>query len=120
MNARSLNKRIEFWQSAATTDGYGGSTVTDTQITTSWAMLKTQGSEKVSELGLDYTKETVLVTVRKRNDIDLNSKTLYVKYRDNRYSIASFPSNKDFNDAYITFLMVKQKPDSRTAQTVIP
>ena len=117
MGARRFNKRIKVYQSVAVADGYGGNTVTDTLILTTWAEIKTQGSQKISDLGLDYTKGTILVTTRKREDIAFNSSKMYITYRGEKYTISTFPINENFVDAYISFTAVKEKPATFTDYT---
>lgn len=110
MRSRAFNKQIGIWQTAKVADGFGGFTVSEVLITTTWAKLTTQIGEEVSGLGLDYTKGTIIAVVRKRNDITYNSTTLFVKYRDKKYNIVSFPTNENFTDAFVTFIAVEQKP----------
>lgn len=110
MRARVFNKRIEVWQALKVSDTFGGNTINETLVTTTWAKLTTQTGEEVSGLGLDYTKGTITAVVRKRNDITYNSTTLFIKYRDKKYNIVSFPTNDNFTDAYVTFIAVEQKP----------
>ena len=112
MSARKLNKRIEVYQTTSVSDGVGGSTVTDNIITTTWAKLETLDSVEVTVLGLSYTKESLTVTTRKREDFQYNSKTIYIKYRGVKYTIASFPTNENFTDAFITFIAQSEKPQS--------
>jgi len=112
MNARGFNKRIKIYQTRVVDDTYGGSTVTDNIITTTWAKLTTLEGTKISDLGLDYTKGSMLVTVRKRADFNYNSKTIYITYNDDKYTIASFPTDKDFVHGTITFIAVKEKPST--------
>lgn len=114
MRARELNKRVEIWQTTKVADSYGGNTIEEVLVSTTWAKLETQEGQTVSDLGLDYTKGTVLVTVRNRNDIDYNSTTLYLKYRSEKYNIVTFPTNENFTDAFLTFTMVKVKPATFT------
>lgn len=110
--AREFNKRIEIWQTVSTDDGFGGQTVGENIITTTWAKLETIGSTSTVALGLDYTQSNILVTVRKRDDIEFNSKTIYIKYRDAKYTISTFPLNENFVDNVISFIAVKEKPQS--------
>lgn len=109
MRARGLNKRIEVYQTAGVSDGYGGSTVTPTLMTTTWAKLETLDSAQVTALGLDYTKNSLLVTTRKREDFDFNSKTIYIKYNSVKYTITSFPTDENFRHAFITFIAQREK-----------
>ena len=113
--ARQFNKRIEVWQTVPVADGFGGKRKTansDNIITTTWAKLETLDSTQVTALGLDYTKSSLLVTVRKRNDVIFNSKTLYIKYRGNKYTITSFPTDENFIGAFITFIAQIEKAQS--------
>ncbi len=112
MNARQFNKRIEVWQTTSTADGSGGNTVSENIITTTWAKLETLSSTQITTLGLSYTKESLLVTTRKRKDFNYNSKTIYIKYKDNKYTITSYPSDEDFIGAHITFIAQIEKAQS--------
>ena len=119
MGARKFNKRIEVWQTRSADDGYGGQTVADNIITTTWANLQTQEGQNIQDLGLDYTKGVLLVTVRKRDDFAYNSKLIYIKYNSEKYTIASFPTDENFTKAYITFIAVKEKPGTFTIYETI-
>ena len=111
MRARALKKRIGIYQITDADDGYGGKTVTNALLLTTWASIKTlKGLQAYVDLGLDYTKLNVQVTVRKQNYLDYNSTTLFFKYRGDNYTIKTFPVNTDFNDAFVTFIGVKEKP----------
>ena len=113
MSSRELNKRIEVYQTNSTADGFGGKkAAADNIITTTWAKLESLDSVHVTALGLDYTKESLTVTTRKREDFSYNSKTIYIKYRGVKYTIASFPTNENFTDAFITFIAQSEKPQS--------
>ena len=111
----TLNKRIEVWQTNSQSDGTGGKeAAADNIITTTWAKLESLDDVKVTALGLSYAKESLLVTTRKREDFQFNSKLIYIKYRDIKYTIASFPTNEDFIDAFITFVAQSEKLQSYT------
>jgi SPP1 family predicted phage head-tail adaptor len=120
MSARQFNKRIEVWQTRSADDGYGGQTVADNIITTTWANIKTPPSQVVSDLGQDYGKGVLSVTVRNREDFQYNNKLIYIKYRDVKYTISSFPINDNFIDGYISFLAVQEKPSNTTVYETIP
>ena len=112
MSARQFNKRIEVWQTVAVADGSGGNTVSENIITTTWAKLETLDSTQITTLGLDYTKSSLLVTVRKRKDFIYNSKTIYIKYKGNKYTITSYPTDEDFISATISFIAQIEKQQS--------
>ena len=109
MRARGLNKRIEVWQTTSASDGYGGQGIAENIITTTWAKLETLDSTQVTALGLDYTKSSLLVTTRKREDFNYNSKTIYIKYNSVKYAITSFPTDENFTHAFITFIAQREK-----------
>lgn len=120
MRARGLNKQIEVWQTRSVDDGFGGQTLTDNLITTSFASVKTQTGQTISDLGLDYSKGVISVTTRKRKDFDYNSKTIYIKYRGDKYTITTFPTNTDFTDAFISFIAISEKPNTLpTYETIL-
>jgi len=112
MSARQFNKRIEVWQTVAVADGSGGNTVSENIITTTWAKLETLDSAQITTLGLDYTKSSLWVTVRKRKDLIYNSKTIYIKYKGNKYTITSYPTDEDFISATISFIAQIEKQQS--------
>ena len=119
MSSRRFNKRIEVWQTTSADDGYGGNTLTDSIITTTWAEIKTQDGQSVTDLGLDYTKGVLLITVRKRDDLDYNSTAIYIKYKDVKYTITTFPIDENFIGSYISFIAVQDKPSTFTVYSEI-
>lgn len=110
--SRKFTKRIDFYQTATAPDGFGGTEVTSSLVTTSWAEIKTLkvGSayqKNLTEFGLSDTQNAVTITLRNRNDITYNS-TMYFIYRGSNYIISTDPINEDFKNAYITFIAVRQ------------
>ena len=112
MGARQFNKRIEVWQTVSVDDSFGGKTKTDNIITKTWAKLETLDSTEITALGLDYTKSSILITTRKRQDFNYNSKTIYIKYKGDKYTITSYPTDEDFISAFITFIAQIEKAQS--------
>ena len=107
MRVRGFNKRIEIWSTANVSDGFGGSKVTSTLLSNSWANIKTYQAGKgnnLTDFGIVDANNSILITVRKRNDLVYNVETMYVKYRGVSYTISTAPTNINFNDSYITFI----------------
>lgn len=121
MRCRQFRKRVEFWQTSEVSDGVGGYTVSETLITSSWANVSTM-NEKANnslsnELGVADRSNTIVIKLRKRNDITYNSINQFIKYRGLKYVIQSAPTNIDFNDSYITILATRQQLSSVTELT---
>ena len=114
MRARGFSKRIEIWQTFEQDDGYGGHTLIDAQITTTWAKVNTFGnksskySSKLSDFGISDTQTAITVQVRKRSDFDYNSLNQFIMYNGVKYTIATFPTDNNFNHSIIEFIAVRE------------
>ena len=107
MNARELNKRIEIRATEIVSDGYGGNTVQDVLISNSWAKiesLRPGRNYNLQDFGLTDIQNSVLITVRKRNDLVYDPQTMYFVYRGKKYTISTAPTNVNFEDAFIVFV----------------
>jgi len=117
MRSRQLRKKIEVWQTASVSDGFGGNTVSEIFISSQWAYITTlrQGKndlEKlITTLGIVDPSRTILVTVRK-NVVDYDIETMFIKYRGNKYTITVAPVNVDFDDAMIIFAATEETTKS--------
>jgi len=109
MRARAFTKRVSFYKISEVPDGFGGSTTTTVLLLTTWANIMTKEGKSVIDLGMDYTTGVIQITMRKRNDITINSSIDYLMYRGDKYNISTYPTNNDFTDAHITFTAIKQK-----------
>jgi len=123
MRSRQLRKKIEVWQTASVSDGFGGftvSTVSETLISTQWANISTiqagrvNNVEKVltgefskADLGLIDPSRTILVTVRK-NVVDYDIETMFIKYRTKKYTINWAPINMNFDDSMLIFAATEE------------
>ena len=76
MRARSLDKKIEIRSNSPVSDGFGGNTVSDTLIASSWAKVETSktSSSNLNEIGLNDLAFNLKITLRKRNDIAYEDK----------------------------------------------
>lgn len=114
MKSREYNKRVQFWQTVAVADGYGGSTVSESLVATSWAKISTpKGSQRLTELGITDPINTLIINVRKRNDIYYNAVNQYILYRGVKY-IISAPINTDFMDTDIQIIAKREITESVT------
>lgn len=113
MRSRRLQKRIEVWQTNDGGDDFGGNTIVyDTQITKTWAEIKTltetSFGARLTDLGITNTQLAISVKVRKRSDFEYNSINQFIIYNSDRYVINTFPTNTGFNNTYISFIAVKE------------
>lgn len=103
------NKRIEIWSFGVPTDnGFGGQTATDSKVGDSWCTIKTYEAGKYRDLesyGVIDPSQSLLITLRKRNDIDFEPSKYYIKYEGTSYTIVSKPINKDFKHKEVAFLV---------------
>ena len=110
MRSRRFRKVIQVWQNTAVSDSYGGSTITPTKISDTWADIRTVNKKvDLSDYGLNNSQLAVEVTVRKRSDFSYNSSNQFIIYNGQEYTIVGFPTNTNFDNSTITFLAVKEK-----------
>ena len=115
MRSRKLSKRIEIWQTSNVSDGFGGNTIAETLITSSWAEIVTlNNTNRSTDIGVTSTTNAIKVRLRKRNDITYNSVNQYLKYRGFKYIIKNQPFNVGFKDDIIEILATKEELRSVT------
>lgn len=111
MDSRAFNKRIEIWETIVDSiDEFGNAIFSEVLIGNSWAKIATFNVGKnnnVNDFGLDDVRDSLTLTVRKRNDITYNSQTQFVKYRGEKYLITTSPINVNFEDNIIQFIVTK-------------
>jgi len=113
LKARDYTRRIDFYQTAAVADGYGGNTVSETLVATSWANIRTpKDSQRLMDLGVTDPTNTIIITLRHRNDIDFNAVNQFIKYRSVKYVITNAPINLGFGDVEIEIIATRQALDS--------
>ena len=119
MRSRKLSKRIEIWQTSNVSDGFGGNTVAEILIASSWAEIITLNDvNRSTDIGITSSTNTIKVRLRKRNDITYNSINQYLKYRGFKYIIKNQPFNVDFRDDVIEIIAVKE--GLKTANEITP
>ena len=110
MRSRKLSKRIEIWQTSNVADGFGGNTIAETLITSSWAEVITlNNTNRSTDIGITSATNTIKVRLRKRNDLTYNSINQYLKYRGYKYIIQNQPFNVGFRDEVIEIIAVKEE-----------
>lgn len=98
MIAREYTKRISVFETTNVADGYGGNTVSEVFIFSSWAKLETNGvGYKAKDLGLVNFNDPLLFKVRHRNDFDYNGRKMYVLYNNNKYIIQGVRNVNELN-----------------------
>lgn len=108
MNARRFRKRIEIWETTPVSDTFGGNTVSEAQIGTSWADIRTRDNESDNtEFGVTSNDLVVEITLRKRSDLTYNPKNQFIKYNGDRYTMVSAPTDTNFDGLYIKIIAVK-------------
>ena len=109
MKARNYTKRIGFYQTTAVADGYGGNTVSEALVATSWANIRTpKDSHRLTDLGVIDPTSTIIITLRHRNDIDYNAVDQFIKYRGLNYIVKNAPTNIGFMDVDIEIIATRQ------------
>ena len=120
MRSRKLSKRIEIWETTNVADGFGGSTVSEGLIASSWAEIITLNDiNRSTDIGITSATNTIKVRLRKRNDITYNSINQFLKYRGFRYIIKNQPFNVGFRDDIIEIVAVKEELKSASANPVV-
>ena len=115
MRSRKLSKRIEIWQTSNVSDGFGGNTVAETLITSSWVEIITLNDvNRSTDIGITSATNTIKVRLRKRQDITYNSVNQYIKYRGSKYIIKNQPVNVGFRGDVIEIVAVKEELKSVT------
>ena len=107
--ARKYNKLVEVWQTAPIQNQYGGNTISETLLTKTWANIKTSNSlSRSTEFGITDTNDTIVLTLRKRNDLNYNSLNQFFKYRGLKWLIQGTPINVGFEDNEIQITLKRQ------------
>ena len=107
--ARKYNKKIELWQTSTVFDGYSGNATTSALIATVWCEIKTNNSTyRDTDFGKTETANRLVLTLRKKSNINYNSKTYFFKYRGETYNIVSEPINVNFEDREIQIIIELQ------------
>jgi len=119
MRCRKLTKRIEIWQTSNVPNGFGGNSVAETLITSSWAEVITlNNTNRSTDIGITSATNTIKLRLRKRKDITYNGINQFIKYRGYKYIIQNQPFNVGFRDEVIEIIAVKQ--EIKTVAETVP
>ena len=111
MKARGFNKRVEIWTLTPVSNGFGGYTNSEALTSTSWAKIETikpSRSDLNTDTGVLDASNSIMITLRKREDLTYNLSTMFIKYRGEKYIINNFPINVDFEDSFIKIVCTKE------------
>ena len=88
MRSRGFTKRISIYETTLVPDGFGGNTVTDALLVTTWANIKTFSinSKNITDLGVIDLNNSIIIKTRKRSDLTYNIQTQYIIYRNEKYT----------------------------------
>jgi head-tail adaptor len=113
MRSRAFNKRIDIYELLAVADGYGGTTFTNQIVLSTWAKIDTFKSGSKDNTDTDFgtlsTESGVIITIRNRKDLRLNSTNNFILYRGNKYIISTNPTNVQFKDNIVQFIGVREQ-----------
>lgn len=112
IRARNLNKRVEIWESVEISNGFGGTDVSFQLVGSGWADVKSVSSNsryvsRLTELGYTDLKNAIIVTMRKRNDINYNGESQYLRYYGKKYIIQSV-TDKDLEGVEVEIVAVSE------------
>ena len=109
MRARKYNNRIQVWQTAPIKNEWGGDTVSETLLTTTWCMIKTPDKAyRSTDFGITDTTDTIVLRLRKRNDLTYNSQNQFFKFKGKRYIIETEPIDIGFEDREIKITLKRE------------
>ena len=110
MRARKYDKRIGIYSVSVVADGYGGNTVTQSYVGTSWGQIETVASSsgysgRLTDLGITDIKEAIVVKIRHRIDITPDS-NYFLTYNGYKYVIQSI-TNYNLKNVDLEIIAVK-------------
>ena len=117
-NSRRLTKRFELWETTAVPDGFGGNTVSDILIASSWAEIKTANAKsnfRSTDNGITNATNQIIITTRLRNDLTYNSINQFIKYGGVKYIISNQPYNVSFDNMFIEIVATAQELNNPNA-----
>lgn len=112
MIAREYDKRIQIYEVQSIPNDFGGHTLTDVLVASSWAKLSTTGlGNKATNMGITTFENPLLFYVRYRKDITYQGRTLFVMYRGDKYIVQAV---RDVNERQreVEIFCTKEEPVS--------
>lgn len=110
MRARKYNKKIQIWQTAPVSDGFGGNIISETLLSNAWCKLITnpKNANRQTDFGETETFDRLAIQLRKNKNLVYDPKTMFFKYRGIDYNMVSEPTNIGFEDREIEIIIVKR------------
>jgi hypothetical protein len=110
LRARKYNKKIEIWQTAPVSDGFGGNITSETLLSSSWCKIITnpKNANRQTDFGETETFDRLSVQLRKNVVISYDPKTMFFKYRGVEYNMVSEPVNIGFEDREVQITVVRK------------
>lgn len=109
MRARKYTKKIEVWQTTKVSDGFGGNGVTTELLSSTWCEILTPDKLiRNTDFGVTDTANTIIVRLRKRNDLPYNSVNQFFVYRGDKYLLQGTPINVGFEDREIQITLTRE------------
>lgn len=103
MLARNYDKRITFYQTSESPDGYGGFVVSNLEISKQWARIDTFNSTRYIDEGLQVNEPKLKVFLRYRKDLILKADIHFFFYKGKKYVIENIV-NHDLRDLDIEII----------------
>jgi head-tail adaptor len=85
--------RVGVWQKTASSDGFGGNTVSETQLGSSWAKVNSISRDKYQDYGLNTASQAIELYLRHRSDIDYFAQDVFFKYKGKSWFPISIEDN---------------------------
>lgn len=85
--ARRYSKKVEFWSSTPSPDGFGGNTLAETLSKSLWADIYSLDAQKSTLNGIERGVQAYELFVRKDPDVNWADETLFVKLDGTSYRI---------------------------------
>lgn len=91
INSRSLDKRIKILEKTKVPDGFGGATLTYTEIAERWANVKDLGGngQRADEIGLTDFNDSYQMIFRYDSQLKINPKVHLLEYQNRKFTIQS-------------------------------
>ena len=115
LRARKYTKRIDIYQTLSINDGFGGNTIQDSFLTSSWGKIESLSVSSTfnnndNNFGTYDLSNSFKLTLRKRNDLTYSNSNMFFLYRGEKYIFQNFPTNISFKDSEVEIIITKENP----------
>ncbi len=114
MRARGLNKKVYVWQTKTLPNGFGGNSVYNEIITSSWAKVETAKTtaKDLNDIGVENMSINLIFTVRYRNDIQYTGINQFISYNGVNYMFTLAPNQVDLNRTFVKLITTRVKDEN--------